>query len=422
MALGRKIRNMIFIFTVSNLCMIGIVALTYLIPNTALWHNVRLSYFILEKEGFYPQFMDFDRICFYDNYTDSLITSTVYLQPEENIFKAALENNVSKKGIEEYNPMEGVEELLEDETQYAPYLHYICWIAPLLKVPFLIWNIGEIRILLFCGGLLLAGTVLYKLKSVINIPAAAGLAVALVGGGCLTNIMCIAYCTDIILMYAGMLIVLYLYEKDKECLFRNERYVFFILGMLCFMLNYWSMPTITLCGALTVLILIKTKENNNTLYFKDIIYDSVCWALGLGSEILFRLGTAYALSGQVTALGNLENYITSNASENAGGGRLRIETVYYSVAKYFTRINKYFFCVVVLIILICLFKEMKSIKGSQRFRVWAMLNFAMIAAIPLVWIGILYNHTYHGFDILPICMSSFAFTSAFAAQLHMEEE
>lgn len=54
--------------------------------------------------------------------------------------------------------------------------------------------------------------------------------------------------------------------------------------------------------------------------------------------------------------------------------------------------------------------------------VWAMLNFAMIAAIPLVWIGIMYNHTYHGFDILPICMSSFAFTSAFAAQLHMEEE
>ena len=54
--------------------------------------------------------------------------------------------------------------------------------------------------------------------------------------------------------------------------------------------------------------------------------------------------------------------------------------------------------------------------------VWTMLNFAMIAAIPLVWIGILYNHTYHGFDILPICMSSFVFTSAFAAQLHMEEE
>lgn len=53
---------------------------------------------ILEKEGLYPQFMDFDRICFYDNYTDFLITSTVYLQPEENIFKAALENNVSKKG------------------------------------------------------------------------------------------------------------------------------------------------------------------------------------------------------------------------------------------------------------------------------------------------------------------------------------
>lgn len=105
-----------------------------------------------------------------------------------------------------------------------------------------------------------------------------------------------------------------------------------------------------------------------------------------------------------------------------GGGRVRIETVYYSVAKYFTRINKYFFCVIVLIILICLFKEMKSIKGSQRFRAWAMLNFAMIAAIPSVWIGLLYNHTYHGFDILPICMSSFAFTSAFAAQLHMEEE
>lgn len=221
-------------------------------------------------------------------------------------------------------------------------------------------------------------------------------------------------------MYAGMLMVLFLYEKDKERLLRNERYVFFILGMLGFMLNYWSMPTITLCGTLTVLILLKTKENRYTWYLKDIICDSVCWVLGLGSEILFRFGTAYALSGKVTALGNLENYMTQNAADS--GGRIRIATVYFSVVKYFTRINKYFLGVLVLILLVCLFKEMKSFKGSQKFPVLAMFNFLMIASIPLAWIGLLYNHTYHGFDILPICMSSFAFTSAFAAQLRMEEE
>lgn len=422
MVLGRKIRNMVLIFVFSNLCMIGIVAATYLIPNTALRQNTEQSYNILQKEGFYPKFIDFDRIFFYDNYTDSLIINTVSLQPEENIFVATLENNVSKLGMEEGNPMEGIEELLEDETQYTPYLHYFCWIAPLLKVLFLFWNIGEIRLLLFSCGLLMAGAVLYKLNRVINMSAAAGLAVALVGGGCLTNIMCIAYSTDIILMYAGMLLVLIFYEKNRERLFFNERYVFFILGMLCFMLNYWSMPTITLCGPLTVLILLKIKDNRNTWYIKDIICDSVCWALGIGSEILFRFGTAYALSGQITALGNLENYIASKTVDNVSGGRLRLETVYYSVAKYFTRINKYIFCGMLLILLICLVKEIKSVNGSQRFRILVVLNFAMIATIPLVWIGVLYNHTYHGFDIFPICMSSFAFTSAFAAQLKMGEE
>lgn len=226
MALGRRVRNLILIFVLSNLCMLGIVAVTYLIPNTALRSNVNRSYKILQNEGFYPQFIDFDRIFFYDNYTDSLITSTVYLQPEENSFIAALENNVSKLGMEESNPTEGIGELLEDETQYTPYLNYFCWMAPLLKVPFLFWNIGEIRLLLFCCGLLMAGAVLYKLKRVINMAAAVGLAVALVGGGCLTNIMCIVYSTDIILMYAGMIVVLCLYEKDKKRLFCNERYVF----------------------------------------------------------------------------------------------------------------------------------------------------------------------------------------------------
>lgn len=414
-----RVRNFIFIFVISNFVMICTMAVSYLIPNSVLRDNVEKSYQILQKEGTYPSFVDFDRIFFYDNYTDYLIVSTVYLQPENNILINALENNVSKLGRETYTPAEGLAQLLEDETQYAPYMHYWCWIASLLKVMFLLWNIGEIRLIIFSIGVLLAGIVLYKLKKNINLAAAAGLAIALISGGCLTNIMCIAFCTDIILMYSGILIIVLLYERNKEILFRNETYIFFILGMLCFMLNYWSMPTITLCGPLVVLALLKIKENRNVCYVKDIMCDSICWGMGLGAEVLFRVLISYVVSGEATALDNLNMYAGAAKSMEI---RLRMETIYYSIAKYFTRINKYIFVMAVIILCVCLAKALISQKGIKKSNIYAILSFGIIAAIPLVWIGVLYNHTFHGFDILPICMSSFAFTSVFAAQLKMNEE
>lgn len=413
-----RLRNIIFIFVLSNLVMICTMAASYLIPNSALRHNVELSHQILQLEGIYPSFVDFDRIFFYDNYTDNLIVSTVYLQPEQNIFINALENNVSKLGRELYRPADGLEQLFEDETQYAPYMHYWCWIASFLKVTFLLWNIGEIRLIVFSIGVLLAGIVLYKVKKNINLAAAAGLAIALISGGCLTNIMCIAFCTDIILMYSGILIIVSLYERNREILFRNEMYIFFILGMLCFMLNYWSMPTITLCGPLVVLALLKIKENRSVCYVKDIIRDSIYWGMGLGAEVLLRVLTSYIVSGQATALDNLNMYAGDTKNLKI---RLRMETMYYSTAKYFTRINKYIFVVALLILCVCLVKTIIAQKGIKKYNIYAILSFGIIAAIPLVWIGVLYNHTFHGFDILPICMSSFAFTSAFAAQLKMNE-
>lgn len=413
-----RLRNIILIFVLSNLVMICTMAASYLIPNSALRHNVELSHQILQLEGIYPSFVDFDRIFFYDNYTDNLIVSTVYLQPEQNIFINALENNVSKLGRELYRPADGLEQLFEDETQYAPYMHYWCWIASFLKVTFLLWNIGEIRLIVFSIGVLLAGIVLYKVKKNINLAAAAGLAIALISGGCLTNIMCIAFCTDIILMYSGILIIVSLYERNREILFRNEMYIFFILGMLCFMLNYWSMPTITLCGPLVVLALLKIKENRSVCYVKDIIRDSIYWGMGLGAEVLLRVLTSYIVSGQATALDNLNMYAGDTKNLEI---RLRMETMYYSTAKYFTRINKYIFVVALLILCVCLVKTIIAQKGIKKYNIYAILSFGIIAAIPLVWIGVLYNHTFHGFDILPICMSSFAFTSAFAAQLKMNE-
>lgn len=413
-----RLRNIIFIFVLSNLVMICTMAASYLIPNSALRHNVEKSYQILQREGIYPSFVDFDRIFFYDNYTDYLIVSTVYLQPEHNIFINALENNVSKLGRELYRPADGLEQLLEDETQYAPYMHYWCWIASFLKVMFLLWNIGEIRLIIFSIGVLLAGIVLHKVKKNINLAAAAGLAIALISGGCLTNIMCIAFCTDIILMYSGILIIVLLYERNREVLFQNEMYIFFILGMLCFMLNYWSMPTITLCGPLVVLALLKIKENRSLCYVKDIIRDSIYWGMGLGAEVLLRVLVLYIVSGQTTALDNLNMYVGDTKNMEI---RLRMETMYYSTAKYFTRINKYIFVVAVLILCVCLVKTIIAQKGIKKYNIYAVLSFGIIAAIPLVWVGVLYNHTFHGFDILPICMSSFAFTSAFSAQLKMNE-
>lgn len=421
MVLGRKVRNLVLIFVLSNLCMIGIVAACYLIPNEALRNNVAKSYSILQNEGVYFQFIDWDLIYVYDNFTDAYIVSTVFVQPEENVFRAALENNVSKLGIHEYDAMNGLAELLQDESQYAPYLNYWSWIAPLLKVPFLLWNIGEIRLLMFTFGLCMAGIVFCKLKTV-NFPAAVGLASALVSGGCLINIMCLAYCTDIILMYTGMLIILALYEKNKAFLFHNESYIFFILGMLGFMLNYWSMPTIVLCGPLTVLLLLKIKENSKAGYLGNIIRDAACWGLGFGAEIALRLGTAYVMTGQGGVINHLSLYVTGERRWEEGAGiRLRIETIYYSVAKYFTEINKYIFVATVTFLLIYLCRKMKLRNILKRFHYIAILDFGVIAAIPLVWIGVLCGHTNHSFDILQICMSSFAFTGALAVQMETGE-
>lgn len=415
----KKIINCIGGFVILNIAMIVLLACSYLVPQKAVYKNLEESLEIIKSEGLYYNSINFDGTFFYDNYTDLLILSTVLVKPEENIFQSAIDNNVSKLGIEQYIPLEGLEELLVDGSQYAEYPNYWVFLVAPLKILFTIFNVGEIRLLFLVAGLILDGIIIYQLNKKINIFAAVGFGVMLVGGGLITNIMCLAYSTDIFLCMLGILFVLLTYEKDKEWLFSNEKIVFFFLGMFCFMFNYWSMPILTLCGPLIVLIMLRSvKENESDCNIKAIICNSFFWGVGLCMEVGVKILTTMIFGKGDTIIEHLHWYMVSG---KVGEQKSLLEsfnlpervwTAYLSLAKYFTWINRVIFVVVMICLCVCLFRGGKRI--FNRGNILRMLEFFVIGLIPLLWIALMYGHAFHGFDRLQICMSSFAVTSAFA--------
>lgn len=404
----------LIIFIVMNVLLIGTLALTYLIPQDSLIESISESYYTFVDEGLYQDGAD--------GYTDLLILSSVFITPknEESLLRMAVSNNVSRMGIEYFMPMEGMEKLLRESNDYAPYSNYFVGMTGFLKILLKFFNLSTVRFLfssLTIVMVIIISVLLYDRTK--DWRATAAFAALIVTGHIIGYSECLTFGMDIIMMLLGTIIVMILDSLKKDNLFV---YFFLIMGMSTYFLNYWSFPLFSLIVPLTTfIILYKNKYNSKNLAFRVIGYEAA-WSAGFLAEVSVRLIITNVLYAGGTLAEHLALYTSRDSVFDKGDGRLK--TVAFMILRFLNARNLLFLIVLAMVLIIF---EIIKIKKNQKagnadslammFTKEKMVAYGLlieVAFIPLIWLGVFFNHTFHGFDNNLICVSVFAALSIFS--------
>ena len=315
--MGKKNHIIRYCSTIVITVLIGMIiySITFLIPSKLLKKNVEESYSLLEEEGEYPHFIyDSEQDSrgmvmntvpyFFDNYSDSMLINMAYYEGKGNIFQKAMHNEyvVDLKATDNVNLAGLKQALYGDHNTVNSYGRYSLSIVGVLKILLIFLNLGEIRFLLFITGLFFFIYTLYLLLMRVGKVSAATFAISYVLCGGIINNMCLAFSTDFILMFATMILIL----RKKSINHLREIYLFEIVGILTFFLNFWSMPLLTLGMPLICMILCNMKEKVEYKdILKDIFINSISWIVGLASSVFIKQVINHCLFSDNSGMGQI---------------------------------------------------------------------------------------------------------------------
>ena len=392
----------IALFIIINIIIFSFVALTYSIPKLSGSDSAQTAIETILSDGVYKNECD--------GWTDLLIFNSVYISAKhgESPYMMALSNPVSLSS----DPISQSAELLNNSGQYMYYTNYFVGITGALKVMlgFMSYQtFCEAQYMIFMFSFVGACICLYYFAG--GWKATLALLVTATLGNFFRFIPCITYSVDVVISLMAMIAVCCLYFKKK---FSLVPYFFFSIGILTYLMNYWSFPIYSLGLPLTLCILlsIRNGEQNPLSIFLSTLKRALCWIFGFGTEVIFRLISARVLHGSSEGLEHLTWYTQKGSMFDNGS---RFDVLQRMVNKFWTPHKLVLLLIAVLIMIIFSRKEIRKIIINKEAGMMLrfILSFILIALIPFVWLFALYNHAFHGFDNYLLSMSAFPILSIF---------
>ena len=142
----KKLLKYVLAFLIFNCIMICILSFAYIIPREKTMESVEEAYDQYLQTGLY--------VDDYDGYTDALMLSTTIVSPIQSnekglgIIGFALSNNVSREGIMEYDPLNGLEKLIAHDDRYASYSNYFVISTVLYRILLSVFSLDTVRFFL----------------------------------------------------------------------------------------------------------------------------------------------------------------------------------------------------------------------------------------------------------------------------------
>lgn len=368
-------------FVVLVITFISLITSVNCIPSESFKTNIYESYQILKEEGIYPR-MAGNLFWQLDNFTDAIMLNEAYTCSDKEPFEAALLSNYAVKSEDSdiilYNP---------DETNflktvsYARYWHgYLISLKPLLCF----FNYKEIRIfnyIIFSFLLTLLCFLLYKK---------------------LPKIYCISFIISLLIFQFPIIplslqfstcyliaisscILILSFPRISDS-FAKQKTIFFVIGGCVAFFDFLTTPIITFGYALVILFGLR---HSDKLILRTVIL-FVFWLLGYSSIwiskwILVFMFTDYPI---LTDVFDNINHRISDVNEVLI--KYKDSTVYLLMA-----------CTVLLFIAFAYYLIIKYNKVTSKYYYLIIVAFA-----PLLWFGVLRNHsllhiffTYRSFSI-----------------------
>lgn len=417
----RKYMNKIAILLAVIGASILFMVFSLFIPQSWIVKNVKESATLIEHEGMYPSFIQSinsrgiiesrprnNQMNFYDNWSDATILNIAYTRTEASPLKMAMANYYNhNENDEDFPALSGLQKAIEGEKVAIGEIgRYWVGIIPVLRVLLIVFNLGEIRLLLFMTGIILFLNTYVALKDRLGIKIANSFAIAYVLCGGVINITCLVFSTDHILMFSMCLLLI------KKTEIKEEWFYWALIGTLTFLLNFWSMPLITLGIPLVIkcLLLVKEKKEEKTI-FKRAFIDSATWLVGIVGAIVIKQVICFLLFGSVAGV---------NQAKHWGGDTIdivgRLKLVLWCVEGLLLEKMTFVIGITLLIIIIAFLIKNRinplRVHDGQR-------TLLFISLYPIAWYFVTAAHTVHGFDKLMLMISIFSLLSF--ASVYREE-
>ena len=381
------------------------LVVTSTIPSEALHDNVNTTAEILLQEGnrkkVYIPYRNMEMQ--FDNFSDALMINTAYsidsANPLESAFLARKNYIPGKtKTVEEdavgelkssskyggyHNEVGDLLDLVNKDTEesfeYARYWHgYLIILRPLLAL----FDLNVIRILLFITIFALMAVLFYLLQKKTNV---------IIGIIFEIGLFCVEY-FYLGFSLQGIFVFLITMIVSIVLLIRNEKMkskvlLFLITGMLTNFFDFLTVPMITLCFPLMIVLLLNEKEENNT--WKKIILEivklGIAWSIGYGLtwltkwvlvDIFLKRNLVGVAFGQIGYRSVARDYTIFNAI----GPNIEYENIFLPMS-------------VIITIVMTIVYAFIAKPDSSKYKLQNILPYLFIAITPYIWYAVLKNHS-----------------------------
>ena len=398
-------------FIVISAC-IGVVSLmaVYSLPTEPMFHHMKESVRIYEREGLYPSWAPGKKSAQLDNFTDAIMIRNAIYPENSSVLKNALLNPWFN-----YPKMNQVQSLISQVNEkpgavvstYPRYWHgYLIFLKPALMV----LTISNIRMMNMLFQFLLAAWVIYLLYNKLGKGVALSYFLMYLSLNPLSLALSFQFSTMYYVMSFVSLLML-LRTKWVLCGY-HFCYVCLFAGIFTAFFDFLTYPLISLGVPLVIFLLLSYSSKTKREIFCAIITCTFFWGMGYGGMYMSKwiLGNVLTDSDVLAnALRQLGHRVSNRASDNAAN-----QSTASLIATYGKNLKvlKETVLLPVLIFLPYTLYRLRLIKkniliSSDRTAVRWGLGF--IACYPFFWYTVLRNHSYvHSFAYRELGITVFA--------------
>lgn len=372
------------------MCMLGyfLLVVVYCIPSRFMEKHTADSYPIFLEEGVYPVLTGI-KTSQLDNSTDALMLLVASYPNSENAWKAAA--SVERYRVEGKDPVETLlyiyDEMGSDleHTSYSRYWHgYLVLLKPLLSM----FNYGQVRFIIMLFQLSLFLVIVAKLtmkRKELIFP----LFFMWIFMNPIATMCSLQFNNVTILTFIAVVLVIHFEERWKGDLNKWEL-LFLVIGALTSYFDLLTYPLLTL-GIPLLLWLSFYNSVSFSTKMEGIIFISIFWAIGYGGMWAGK----WIIGSIVTGENVIQNAVEFMQVRTSSLVTEKRGVTYWEVIKRQLLISwRYVLTACLLAFILILHK----IRKSEKIDFISFLPYVLVGAYPLIWYGVLKNHSYiHAF-------------------------
>ena len=402
----KKLIKYIITFIVIILLVNLFLFLVSLIPSSYIEKNVKESSEILLKEGVKPN-VSAIHLVENDNYTDAIIINECYSIDSINPFFSYMSSRKNyKDGLtenqiqdiqgelvsytentvdEEYDTVKELNMFLNGKVttsvEYARYWHgYLFFYRILL----LFFNIQGIRIIQLLILIALFVGFIYLMKKNFNLLIAFIFGVSLITIDYFYMAYSLQGAPVMILTMIASIILLLRMKKIKDIYF-----YFFIIGILTNVIDYLTVPLISLGIPLLIYLLYKQKEKDISLKeeIKIILLSSMTWILGYSLSMTCKWITFDLIFHRSLIISAIKQVIYRT------GNNISLSILINNILLFIAKNIVFIACFIIITLIITKIRGKKVVAAKKEERKKNIIPYLIVASFPIIWMSLFANHT-----------------------------